>query len=134
MYAILPDIVAIEHATLPQPTLPDAVWILPSTLPAILITNANPHYFSKIEGLNKNKDDLMLFIPLRKVCKTEDDVANLINNVIKDLIEKKKLPDFKISKEMKKGVGKALISGAILQPNFGGVGFDFKEFIKKLQK
>jgi hypothetical protein len=61
-------------------------------------------------------------------------VANLINKVIKDLIEKKKLPDFSVVKEMKKGIGNALVAGAILQPSFAGLGFDFKEFIKKINE
>lgn len=105
-------------------------------LPAILITTVNPHVFSRFtkSSLAKeyNDDDLILLIPIRKICKTEDDVANLIHQIIKDLTEKKKLPEFTIAKEMKRGVGKALVSGAILQPNFVGLGFDFKEFIKKI--
>ena len=101
-------------------------------LPAILITNVNPHLYRGIAGLNQNNDDLMLLIPLRKICKTEDDVAELIHKIIKDLVEKKKLPDFAVTKKLKKGVGKAVVSGAILQPNFAGLGFDLKEFIRKI--
>ena len=102
-------------------------------LPAILITNVNPHMYNKFSRLENNKpDDLMLLIPLRKICKTEDDVANLINKVIKDLVEKKSLPDFSVAKKVKAGVGKAIISGVILQPKFAGVGFDFKKFVQKL--
>jgi hypothetical protein len=106
-------------------------------LPAILITNVNPHFYHKFANIDdekNDKSDLMLLIPLRKLCKTEDDVANLINKVIKDLVEKKKLPEFSIAKELKSGISGALISGAILQPNFAGLGFDFKEFIKKISR
>lgn len=105
-------------------------------LPAILITNINPHTYSrggKIETFSKiNEEDALLLIPLRKICKTEDDVANLINRVIKDLVEKKKLSNFSVAKELKAGIGNALLSGAILQPNFAGFGFDFKKFIRKI--
>jgi hypothetical protein len=105
-------------------------------LPAILITNVNPHSYNKFYNIEptskKNTDDVMLLIPLRKICKTEDDVANLINKVIKDLVEKTKLPDFSVAKELKGGVGNAIVSGAILQPNFAGLGFDFKKFIQKI--
>jgi hypothetical protein len=105
-------------------------------LPAILITTVNPHVFSHFAnssfGKDYKDDDVLLLIPIRKICKTEDDVANLINKVIKDLIEKKKLPDFSIAKEMKKGIGNALVAGAILQPSFAGLGFDLKEFLKKV--
>jgi hypothetical protein len=105
-------------------------------LPAILITNVNPHTYRRFADIENKKGDedkeLMLLIPLRKLCKTEDDVANLINKVIKDLVEKKKLTEFSIGKELKSGIGGALISGAILQPNFAGVGFDLKAFVQKL--
>ena len=81
-------------------------------LPAILISTVNPYFFRKfsnVESENKKvNDDLLLLIPLRKICKTEDDVANLIYKVIQDLVEKKKLPDFTIAKEMTAGIGKSV--------------------------
>lgn len=105
-------------------------------LPAILVTTVNPHVFSRFAkssmGKDYNDDDVLLLIPIRKTCKTEDDVVNLINKIVKDLVEKKKLSDFSIAREMKKGIGNALLSGAILQPNFAGLGFDFKGFIKNI--
>jgi hypothetical protein len=61
-------------------------------LPAILITTLNSHEFNherwdskQRKKLNKDK---MLLIPIRKVCKTNDDVVRLIEKVIIDLVEK----------------------------------------------
>ena len=69
----------------------------------------------------------MVIIPLRKICKTDDDVVRLIEKVIVDLVGKKGLKDFTVIKEIKGGVGKAILDSLILQPNFAGVGVDLEK-------
>jgi len=104
-------------------------------LPAILITNRNPNEFRESFNSSDNKargieDDLkLIFIPLKSFCKTTSDVVTLVEKLFNDIIKKKKLDDFAISKELKKGVGRALADSIILQPNISGVGFDFNKLI-----
>ncbi|MFA6201387.1 MAG: hypothetical protein WC679_13380 [Bacteroidales bacterium] len=101
-------------------------------LPAIMITNMNPHKFKVLDdkGIIENKDKIIL-IPLKNYCKNTTDVINLIQKIFEDIEEKKELTDFKVKNIMKKGIGKKLLDGVILQPNFIGVGFDLKAFLNK---
>ena len=74
-------------------------------LPAILITTLTPSYFKEsydeFSGSDEFKDKLLI-IPLKKACKTTDDVINLIKSIFKDIREKKKLSGFSIAKEINK--------------------------------
>jgi hypothetical protein len=104
-------------------------------LPAILITDRNPHDFKESHGPDdsnnsKNKNFKIIVFPLRKYCKSTTDVAKYVDRIFRDIIEKKDLADFKVAKEMKKGFGKALVSGLLLQPNIAGVGYDLKPLIE----
>lgn len=103
-------------------------------LPAILITNRHPNKFRESFNPTGNKgveEDLkLIFIPLKKFCRTTTDVVTLVEKLFNDIIEKKDLNDFKISKELKKGLGRAVADAIILEPNFAGVGFNFKKMIK----
>lgn len=101
-------------------------------LPAILITNRHPHNFKETYG-NKNKrveEDLkLILVPLKQVCKTTTEVVNLIERIFIDIKNQKDLTDFKIAKELKKGVGRAIVDAIILEPNISGVGFNFNSLI-----
>lgn len=102
-------------------------------LPAILITNRHPYDFqeSLFEGEGKiNRDDYkVILFPLKKYCKTTTDVVMYIDKIFKDIVDKKDLSDFRIKKEMKKGIGKALVDGFLIEPNIAGFGYNFKPLI-----
>jgi len=99
-------------------------------LPAILITNRNPNEFRFRDKSDSIEADLkLIFIPLKRFCKTTTDVVTLVEKLFNDIIKKKDLNDFAISKELKKGIGRAVADSIILQPNFSGIGFDFNKLI-----
>lgn len=105
-------------------------------LPAILITNRHPAHFKDSPNRaarQRIEDDLkMILIPLKKTCKTTSDVVALVEKLFSDIIQKKDLSDFRIQKELKRGVGSALADALILEPNWNGIGFDFKKFFSYL--
>ncbi|SDF58942.1 hypothetical protein [Epilithonimonas hungarica] len=107
-------------------------------LPAILITNRHPAKFKESFGTNRSEEienDLkMILIPLKKFCQTTTDVTELISKLFNDIRQQKDLNDFKIAKEVKKGFGKALADSLILEPNFNGLGIDFKKIIEYFKK
>lgn len=103
-------------------------------LPAILITNRHPNKFKESFNSNGKKeveDDLkLIFIPLKKFCNTTTDVVTLVEKLFNDIIQKKDLNDFRVFKELKRGLGRALADSLILEPNIAGVGFNFNNMIK----
>ena len=107
-------------------------------LPGILITNRNPHDFKESFGDHNNgntdTDFKIIVFPLRKYCKTTTDVANYIDKIFTDILERKDLSDFKVLKEMKKGFGRALVDGLLLEPNIAGVGYNFNEIINYFRR
>lgn len=102
-------------------------------LPAILITNRHPDRFRKKQELIEENLKLIL-IPLKKFCKTNSDVLNLIEKLFKDISEKKDLDEFKIAKEIKKQKVKAYADAIILEPNIFGVGISFNKLINFISK
>jgi len=112
-------------------------------LPALLVTNAHPAYFrDRNENSPSNKNILrvgeceemkLILIPFKRMCTTTGEVISIIEKIFQDIAEAKDLSVFKIAKEMKKGVGKAIVDAVILEPNFSGVGFDFRKFLKALK-
>jgi hypothetical protein len=106
-------------------------------LPAILITNAHPSYFldngmrfQQRHGLFRESDSnnmKLVLIPLKKFCKTSTEVISLIERIFTDIEAGRDLSEFKIAKEVNKGVGSAIVDSIILEPNFSGVGFSFKK-------
>lgn len=103
-------------------------------LPAILITNRLPHKFKESFNSDTNKGHLesdlkMVLVPLKKFCKTTTEVVSLIEKLFNDIKEQKDLNEFRVAREIKKGFGKALADSIILEPNFGGVGFNFNNLI-----
>ncbi len=99
-------------------------------LPAILITRTNPHIFRRyleIPDKKREHDLRYILIPIKKFCKTEADVMNLITKITSDIEGKRDFKDFKICKELKPGIGKAIVNSILLEPNFYGVGFSFNK-------
>ena len=110
-------------------------------LPAILITTRHPDEFRqfgrtwKSEG--KIHDDRLLLIPLREVCKTATDVADIIDKIFRDIKGKQALADFEVAEKLTKGKKGALVDALILKPNYLGVGIDLNfiiDFFKKRKK
>jgi len=106
-------------------------------LPAILISTRHPSTFREslamLRSDPKNKDALLL-LPLRKVCKSSAEIADLIHRVFEDVKGKKRLSEFQAAKRMERGIGGALVDAVILQPKLGGVGFDIKKFFSGVKK
>jgi hypothetical protein len=48
--------------------------------------------------------------------------------------EERDLSDFKIAKEMDKGVGQSIVDSKTLEPNFSGIGFSFNKLKKYLNQ
>jgi len=106
-------------------------------LPAILVTTRHPSTFREPFGPRESKKetkDSLLLIPLRKVCKSAEDVVELIQRVFEDIKDKKQLSKFRAAKRMRKGVGGALVDAVILQPKIGGIGFDLKKFFSGVEE
>jgi len=107
-------------------------------LPAILITNRHPskfkESFSSREKENIENDLKLILIPLKKFCKTTTEVIQIIEKVFGDIKENKDLYDFKISKEVNKNFGRALVDAIILEPNISGIGFSFNKMANYFRK
>jgi hypothetical protein len=103
-------------------------------LPAILLTNRHPKEFKEsfesYENRNFDKDLKLILIPLKKFCNSTTEVVELVEKLFNDIIQKKDLKDFRVSRESKKGFGLALVDSLILEPNIAGVGFNFNNMIK----
>lgn len=108
-------------------------------LPALLITNKHPAYFrdnnhgekwnQRLYKESDIEDMKLILIPFKKFCTTTTEVVNLIQKIFSDIAEKKPLNDFGISKQMKKGIGKAIYDAIILEPSISGIGIDLKKLI-----
>lgn len=106
-------------------------------LPAILVTTRHPRTFRESIGatiLKEQAEDSLLLIPLKRICKTADDVVELVDRIFKDIQDRKALAQFKVAKQMRRGVGRALADAVVLRPTVSGVGFDVKEFFWGKQK
>ena len=100
--------------------------------PAILITQDNPHVFKEMEFSRRNNLlSKIILIPIKKCCKTEQDVISMLTKIFSDIKENKEISNFSVNKEMKKGLGRRLLDGVILEPNIYGVGFNLKKFFKQ---
>ncbi|OGS23333.1 MAG: hypothetical protein A2252_09635 [Elusimicrobia bacterium RIFOXYA2_FULL_39_19] len=111
-------------------------------LPAMLITNTHPRYFREHLGKWKTSGQLrsdehdqmkLILIPFKKFCSSPTEAISLINKVFNDIINQRDLSEFKIAKEMKKGIGQAIVNSIILEPNFNGIGFSFEKLLKYLK-
>ncbi len=102
-------------------------------LPAILITNRHPKKFKEsfhASGSRVEEDLKLILIPLKKFCKTTTDVAVLIEKLFNDIKDQKDLNEFRIAKQVKKGFGRAVADSIILEPNIGGLGFNFNNLLE----
>jgi len=104
-------------------------------LPALLISTRHPSTIRESHGPNSRSSfpkDAMLLIPLKKSCSTPQDVADLIQKVFADIEAKRPLVDFRVAREMRKGVGRSLVDAFVLEPNVAGFGVDLKQIIATL--
>ncbi|ESQ83004.1 hypothetical protein [Asticcacaulis benevestitus] len=111
-------------------------------LPAILITNEHPAKFkanadhaSDPRDRNKrHRDDMKLvLLPLKKFCKTETDVVNLIQLIFKDIKAEQELGNFKVAREIKAAPFDTAYDALILEPNVMGIGIDIKKILTFLK-
>jgi hypothetical protein len=108
-------------------------------LPAILITNEHPAKFracadgSEFSGTmvrrHHSENMKLIFIPLKRFCKTETDVVDLVSLLFKDIREKKDLVDFKVAREIKAKPFDKIYDALILEPNVNGVGVNVKKLL-----
>ena len=105
-------------------------------LPAIMVTNRHPMYFRERANGGKDVDPemKMILVPFRKISTDPNEVVRIINGIFDDLKENRDLDNFRISKEMKKGKGDALVDAVVLEPNFMGIGLDLKKLKRFLLK
>lgn len=93
-------------------------------LPAILITNRNPHKFKDTNGSGQaepiEQDLRMILIPLRKFCRTATDVVALIERIFLDIKDQKALKDFKIARQYQKDNRFAMADMITLEPGSKG--------------
>lgn len=104
-------------------------------LPAILITSLHASYFfeNNREGKSiKGIKDKMLLIPLKKACKSTDDVISLIKSVFSDINGDTTPISFSIAKEIKKSEHGRAADALLLEPNFAGVGVKIPQLFKWL--
>ena len=102
-------------------------------LPAILVTTRHPRTFRESFGatiLKAPTEDALLLIPLKKTCKTADQVVEVVERIFKDIQDRKVLTQFSVAREMRKDTGRVLANAVILQPNLHGIGFDVKKFFR----
>jgi len=99
-------------------------------LPAILVTNKNPHHFKDGGNSETNHSDYKLvLIPLKDFCTTTTEVVDLIKEILNDIIAKKPLDKFQIQKIIRKGSNKAIVDSLILGPNTQKIGIDTAKII-----
>lgn len=99
-------------------------------LPAILVTTRHPTSFResfRVDKSRKDNQDALLLIPLRKICKSAEEVVEVIQGVFEDIRQEKPLSKFQARKRMRRGIAGALVDAVILQPNINGLGFDLKK-------
>jgi len=93
-------------------------------LPAILITNRNPHKFRPIFNTgdaDEIENDLrLILIPLKKFCRNATEVVQLIERLFNDIRQQKALKDFRIAKEIPKDNIFAMADLVTLEPGQPG--------------
>ncbi|OKS86126.1 hypothetical protein [Mucilaginibacter polytrichastri] len=93
-------------------------------LPAILITNRNPHRFKPIFNTgdaDPAENDLrLILIPVRKFCRNATEVVQLIERIFTDIKQQKALKDFKIAATVPKDGIFAMADMITLEPDNSG--------------
>jgi len=114
-------------------------------LPALLITNAHPSYFLNSAMNFTGKRNILrvaaeygsmklVLIPFKRFCHTTADVVAIIGRLFDDIAAGRDLSDFRIVRELKKGVGSALVDAIIAEPAVGGFGIDLKKALGAITK
>ena len=107
-------------------------------LPAILITNEHPAKFrASADGAAKpgdrnsgyRADMKMVLLPLKKFCKTETDVVNLIQLIFKDIKADEEIGNFKVTREIKAGPFDRIYDALILEIKVMGLGINIKKLL-----
>ncbi len=101
-------------------------------LPAILVTNRHPSEFRRrtMDGKNDTETNLKLVLfPLREHCKNTTEVIELIQKIFAKIKNEENLDDFAITKEKKRGIGRAIVNSILLEPNIAGMGFSFNKLV-----
>ena len=104
-------------------------------LPALMITTLHPRYFLEHnrDGDRAEVKDTLLLIPLKKSCKTTDDVVELIKSVFSDIRQNHRLSHFQAARTIKRDRVRRLADAVIAEPSFCGVGVDLKKLFGALQ-
>ncbi|MCH5551117.1 hypothetical protein L6227_17715 [Pseudomonas syringae pv. syringae] len=102
-----------------------------SVLPAVLITTIHPKYFIESDNLKPSREiyESLILLKVRDICKAPGDVIILLEKIFKDIKESRKIKDFIIAREQRKGEHGALVDALILEPNIAGFGVDVKKII-----
>lgn len=105
-------------------------------LPAILITNRNPHKFRHVyqpgDAGPVENDLRLILIPLKKFCNTTTEVVQLVERLFTDIKQQKALKDFRIAKEIIKDDRRAKADSIILAPDEGGQAIPMEEVVSYL--
>src|SRR5574337_357593 len=99
-------------------------------LPALLITTRHPKTIKDSYEANRPRpipDDALLLIPLKKICSSPGQVVELIDRIFRDIKGVRKLTKFAVVKQMRRGVGSAIVDAMILRPSVSGIGIDLKK-------
>lgn len=94
-------------------------------LPAIMITSLHPKYF-----LDNNREgergpeitEKLVLIPLKKACKSTEQVIELIKSIFTDIKGGKTPVSFAIAKEIRKSESGRFADALLLEPNWNGLG------------
>ena len=81
-------------------------------LPSLLITTRHPSTIRESYGQaggGSQASDALLLIPLKNVCKSAQDVADLVKKIFEDIEAEKPLTGFRIKSEMKKRAGRSIV-------------------------
>jgi hypothetical protein len=74
----------------------------------------------------------MILIPLKKACKTSDDIIALIKSIFSDIKGEAAPISFSIAKEIKKSDKGRFTDALMLEPNFAGLGLKLPQLFKWL--
>ena len=73
-------------------------------LPALMITTLHPKYFLDRNSGQKGKEEItkdkFIFLEIRKICQSPQDVVVLLEKIFHDIQEKKLIQDFRVKKEL----------------------------------
>jgi hypothetical protein len=104
-------------------------------LPALMVTTLHPRYFLEhnCAGDRTEVKDTLLLIPLKKTCKTTDEVVELIKSVFADIRKNNRLSQFRVAKTIQHDRARRLADAVIAEPAVCGVGVDLKKLFAALQ-